>query len=121
MHFGRVQFEYLGDLDDRFVRNSAQFVVDKVAHALQDDAGGAPTWRQFKQWLVAKDPGGKLQALEFTTRPLGLMRTAAFMNKTGQLSKAPGSWKDLVFPPVYPTKRTPSVGIWPPGLVSCAV
>ncbi len=77
---------------------------DKVAHALQNDAGGAPTWRQFKQWLVAKDPGGKLQALEFTTRPLGLMRTAAFMNKTGQLTKAPGSWKDLVFPPVYPTK-----------------
>ena len=79
---------------------------DKVAHILQDDAGGTPTWRQFKQWLVAKDPGTKGPALTWTTRPLGLMRTASFMSKTGQLggTKLPSSWKELVFPPVQGTK-----------------
>ena len=79
---------------------------DKAAHILQDDAGGTPTWRQFKQWLVAKDPGLKGPALTWTTRPLGLMRTATFMSKTGQLggSRLPPSWRELVFPPVYPTK-----------------
>jgi NitT/TauT family transport system substrate-binding protein len=75
----------------------------RVARILQDDAGGQPTWRQFKQWLAAKDPS-KRPALTWTTRPLGLMRTAAFMFKTAQLSKAPGNWRELVFPPVYPTK-----------------
>jgi NitT/TauT family transport system substrate-binding protein len=68
----------------------------KVAKILQDDAGGVPTWRQFKQWLG--DPG-----ITFTTRPLGLMRFASFMNKIGMINKMPSSWKDLVFPPVYPT------------------
>jgi NitT/TauT family transport system substrate-binding protein len=76
----------------------------RAARILEADAGGQPTWRQFKQWLVAKDPATKRPALTWTTRPLGLMRTAAFMNKTGQLSKAPGNWRELVFPPVYPTK-----------------
>lgn len=76
----------------------------RVARILQADAGGQPTWRQFKQWLVAKDPATKRPALSWTTRPLGLMRTAAFMNRTGQLSKAPDNWRELVFPPVYPTK-----------------
>jgi ABC-type nitrate/sulfonate/bicarbonate transport system substrate-binding protein len=70
---------------------------DRVAHVLQDDAGGQPTWRQFKQWLV--NP-----ALTWTTRPLGLMRTAYFMSRTNQLPKMPATWKDLVFPPVYPTR-----------------
>jgi NitT/TauT family transport system substrate-binding protein len=71
---------------------------DKVAKILQEDAGGIPTNRQFKQWLV--NP-----ALTWTSRPLGLMRTAAFMSRTGQLSgSTPSNWKDLVFPPVYPTK-----------------
>ena len=70
---------------------------DRVARLLQDDAGGNPTWRQFKQWLV--NP-----ALNWTTRPRGLMRTAHFMNRTGQLPKKPADWKELVFPPVYPTK-----------------
>lgn len=69
----------------------------KVAKILQDDAGGAPTWRQFKQWLG--DPG-----ITFTTRPLGLMRFAYFMNRIGMINKMPASWRDLVFPPVYPTK-----------------
>jgi NitT/TauT family transport system substrate-binding protein len=77
---------------------------DKVAHILQDDAGGTPTWRQFKQWLVQKDPGFKVPALTWTTQPLGLMRTANFMVKTNQLSKLPGKWSDLVFPPVQATK-----------------
>jgi NitT/TauT family transport system substrate-binding protein len=76
----------------------------RVARILEADAGGQPTWRQFKQWLAAKDPVTKRPALTWTTRPLGLMRTAAFMNKTAQLSKAPTNWRELVFPPVYPTK-----------------
>jgi NitT/TauT family transport system substrate-binding protein len=70
---------------------------DRVARILQDDAGGNPTWRQFKQWLV--NP-----ALNWTTRPRGLMRTAAFMSRTGQISKMPSAWTELVFPPVLPTK-----------------
>src|SRR4051794_25102899 len=82
----------------------AQKNPDRVAHLLQDDAGGNPTWRQFKQWLVWKDPDKKTQALVFTERPLGMMRTATFMVKTNQLSKMPGSWKDLVFPPVQSQK-----------------
>lgn len=70
----------------------------KVAQILQDDAGGNPTWRQFKQWIG--NP-----AITYTTRPRGLMRTATFMSRTGQLpGRMPASWRDLVFPPVYPTK-----------------
>jgi NitT/TauT family transport system substrate-binding protein len=68
---------------------------DRVARILQNDAGGQPTWRQFKQWLV--NP-----ALTWTTRPRGFMRTAAFMSRTGQLpGRMPRSWRELVFPPVY--------------------
>ena len=70
---------------------------DRVAKILQQDAGGTPTNRQFKQWLV--NP-----ALNWTTRPRGLLRTANFMFRTQQIGKAPGSWRDLVFPPVLPTK-----------------
>ena len=70
----------------------------KVAMLLQQDAGGSPSWRQFKQWIG--DP-----AIEYTTRPRGLMRTATFMSKTGQLpGRFPGSWRDLVLPPVLPTR-----------------
>jgi len=70
----------------------------KVSQILQDDAGGKPTARQFKQWIG--NP-----AITYTTRPRGLMRTATFMSKTGQLpGRQPSSWRDLVFPPVYPTK-----------------
>lgn len=68
-----------------------------AARILQDDAGGQPTWRQFKQWIA--DPG-----LTYTTRPLGLVRFASFMNRIGAISKMPSSWKELVFPPVYGTK-----------------
>jgi NitT/TauT family transport system substrate-binding protein len=77
--------------------NSIKRNPDRVARLLQNDAGGNPTWRQFKQWLV--NP-----ALNWTTRPRGLMRTAAFMHRTNQLTKMPGSWRELVFPPVYPTR-----------------
>ena len=70
----------------------------RVAMLLQQDAGGNPTWRQFKQWIG--NP-----AITFTTRPRGLMCTAHFMSRTGQLpGKTPSSWRDLVFPPVYPTR-----------------
>jgi len=70
----------------------------RVAQILQDDAGGNPTWRQFKQWIG--NP-----AITFTTRPRGLMRTAHFMSRSGQLpGKMPASWTELVFPPVIPTK-----------------
>jgi ABC-type nitrate/sulfonate/bicarbonate transport system substrate-binding protein len=68
----------------------------RVSKLLQDDAGGVPTWRQFKQWIGSP-------AITYTTRPLGLMRFAYFMNKIGMITKMPSSWKDLVFPPVYPT------------------
>jgi NitT/TauT family transport system substrate-binding protein len=70
---------------------------DQVARILQQDAGGSPTNRQFKQWLV--NP-----ALNWTTRPRGLYRTAYFMRRTNQIDKLPGSWRDLVFPPVLATK-----------------
>jgi NitT/TauT family transport system substrate-binding protein len=76
----------------------------RVARILSADAGGEPTWRQFKQWLAFKDRGSKRPALTWTTRPLGLMRTAAFMARTNQLSRTPSSWRELVFPPVYPTR-----------------
>jgi NitT/TauT family transport system substrate-binding protein len=70
----------------------------RVAQILQNDAGGAPSARQFKQWIG--NP-----AITYTTRPRGLMRTAAFMNRTGQLpGRLPASWRDLVFPPVHPTR-----------------
>ena len=69
----------------------------KVAQILQDEAGGAPSARQFKQWIG--NP-----AITYTTRPRGLMRTATFMARTGQLpGRVPSSWRDLVFPPVHPT------------------
>ena len=84
----------------RDVQNAVALIKSnplKVAHMLQDDAGGQPSWRQFKQWLGSP-------SITFTTRPLGLMRFAHFMYTIGAISKMPSSWKDLVFPPVYPTK-----------------
>jgi NitT/TauT family transport system substrate-binding protein len=56
------------------------------------------TAAQFRTWITRK------KSLRFTTRPRGLLRTAGFMNKIGLLNKVPGSWRELVFPPVYPTK-----------------
>ncbi len=70
---------------------------DTVARILSKDAGGNPTSKQFKGWITHK-------ALSYSTRPRGLMRFASFMNQIGQINKMPRSWKELVFPPVYPTK-----------------
>jgi NitT/TauT family transport system substrate-binding protein len=56
------------------------------------------TAAQFRRWITRK------KSLTFTTRPRGLMRTASFMQKIGLLNKVPGSWRELVFPPVYPTR-----------------
>ena len=70
---------------------------EKVAHMLQDDSGGIPTWRQYKQWLASS-------GLTFTLRPLGLMRFANFMHTINMIGKMPSSWKDLVLPPVYVQK-----------------
>ncbi len=69
----------------------------KAAKILQDDSGGIPTWRQYKQWIASS-------GLKFTTQPLGLMRFANFMNKIGMINKMPAAWTDLVLPPVFGTK-----------------
>lgn len=69
----------------------------KVSHMLQDDSGGIPSWRQYKQWFAAS-------GLTFTNRPLGLMRFANFMNKIGMIKKMPAAWTDLVLPPVFGAK-----------------
>lgn len=71
----------------------------KVAAAIlaREDSTDA-TAAQFKAWITRK------KSLTFTTRPRGLMRTAGFMNRIGLLGKVPGSWRELVFPPVYPTR-----------------
>ena len=69
----------------------------KVSLMLSEDAGGSPSWRQFKQWFAAS-------GLKFTTQPAGLMKFAVAMKEFGMISKLPGSWKSLVFPPVYGTK-----------------
>ncbi len=70
---------------------------EKASKILQDDSGGMPTWRQYKQWIASS-------GLKFTTQPLGLMRFANFMNKIGMISKMPAAWTDLVLPPVFGTK-----------------
>jgi NitT/TauT family transport system substrate-binding protein len=92
--FGRFFYNQVAAMHTLIKKNP-----DRVARILQQDAGGIPTNRQFKQWLV--NP-----ALTWTIRPLGLMRTAAFMSRTGQLggTKLPAGWKDLVFPPVQSQK-----------------
>jgi NitT/TauT family transport system substrate-binding protein len=56
------------------------------------------TTTQFRRWI------GRKKSLTFTTRPRGLMRTAGFMEKVGLLNRVPRSWRELVFPPVYPTR-----------------
>jgi NitT/TauT family transport system substrate-binding protein len=69
-----------------------------AARILARDARGQTTAAQFKRWIT------RTKSLTFTTRPRGLVRTAAFMNKIGLLTKMPRSWRELVFPPVYPTR-----------------
>ena len=69
----------------------------RVALTLSKDANGNPGPARFRVWL--KNP-----ALEYTTRPRGLVRFARFMNSIGVINKMPGSWRDLVFPPVHGTR-----------------
>ena len=69
-----------------------------AAAILSRESGRATSAAQYRRWITRK------KSLTFTTRPRGLMRTAAFMNKIGLLSKVPGSWRELVYPPVLPTK-----------------
>jgi NitT/TauT family transport system substrate-binding protein len=56
------------------------------------------TAAQFRRWITRR------KSLTFTTRPRGLMRTAGFMARIGLLNRVPRSWRELVFPPVYPTR-----------------
>ena len=69
-----------------------------AAAILAKDARGETSARQFRSWITRK------KSLTFTTRPRGLVRMAAFMNRIGLLTKVPRSWRTLVFPPVYRTK-----------------
>jgi hypothetical protein len=90
--FARTFYNNVVRMETLIKRNPAS-----VAQTLSRDAGGNPTARQFQGWLTNK-------AMNWTTRPRGLMRTANFMRRTDQISKMPGSWRELVFPPVYPTR-----------------
>ena len=63
----------------------------------REDATGT-TAAQFRRWITRK------KSLTFTTRPRGLVRTARFMHRLGLMSRVPRSWRELVFPPVYPTR-----------------
>lgn len=69
----------------------------KVGQILSKDAGGNPSAKQFTAWI-------KNKAITYSTRPRGLMRFAVFMQRVGAINKVPRTWKELVFPPVYPTK-----------------
>jgi NitT/TauT family transport system substrate-binding protein len=85
----------------RLVRQSIDLLNKKprvAAAILAREDTTETTAAQFRRWITRK------KSLTFTTRPRGLMRTAAFMNKIGLLNKVPGSWRELVFPPVYPTR-----------------
>jgi len=85
----------------RLVKRSIDLLNKKprVAAAIlaREDATDT-TAAQFRRWITRK------KSLAFTTRPRGLMRTARFMHKLGLLNKVPRSWRELVFPPVYPTR-----------------
>jgi len=69
-----------------------------AAAILAREDSTATTAAQFRRWITRK------KSLAFTTRPRGLMRTAKFMEKIGLLTTVPRSWRELVFPPVYPTR-----------------
>jgi NitT/TauT family transport system substrate-binding protein len=85
----------------RLVKQSIDLLNKKprVAAAIlaREDATDT-TAAQFRHWITRRI------SLAFTTRPRGLMRTARFMHKLGLLNKVPRSWRELVFPPVYPTR-----------------
>ena len=85
----------------RLVKQSIDLINKKpktAAAILAREDQTEATTVQFTRWITRK------KSLTFTTRPRGLMRTAGFMNKIGLLNKVPGSWRELVFPPVLPTK-----------------
>lgn len=84
----------------RLVKQSIDLINKKpktAAAILAREDQTEATTAQFTRWITRK------KSLTFTTRPRGLMRTAGFMNKIGLLNKVPGSWRELVFPPVLPT------------------
>jgi NitT/TauT family transport system substrate-binding protein len=85
----------------RLVKQSIDVLNKKprVAAAIlaREDVTGTSA-AQFRRWITRK------KSLTFTTRPRGLMRTAAFMQKVGLLNKVPRSWRELVFPPVFATR-----------------
>ena len=70
----------------------------QAAQILAADARGETSAAEFRSYI------GRRKSLTFTTRPRGLMRTAAFMNKVGLLSRMPGTWRDLVHQPVLGTR-----------------
>jgi NitT/TauT family transport system substrate-binding protein len=85
----------------RLVKQSIDLINKKpkaAAAILAREDQTEATTAQFTRWITRK------RSLTFTTRPRGLMRTAGFMNRIGLLNKVPGSWRELVFPPVYPTR-----------------
>jgi NitT/TauT family transport system substrate-binding protein len=85
----------------RLVQQSIDLINKKpkaAAAILAREDQTEATTVQFTRWITRK------KSLTFTTRPRGLMRTAGFMNKIGLLGKVPGSWRELVFPPVLPTR-----------------
>jgi NitT/TauT family transport system substrate-binding protein len=85
----------------RLVKQSIDLINKKpktAAAILAREDQTEATTAQFTRWITRK------KSLTFTTRPRGLMRTAGFMNKIGLLGKVPNNWRELVFPPVYPTR-----------------
>jgi NitT/TauT family transport system substrate-binding protein len=85
----------------RLVKQTIDLINKKpgvAAAILAREDATETTAAQFRRWITRKN------SLTFTTRPRGLMRTAAFMEKVGLLNKVPRSWRELVFPPVYPTR-----------------
>jgi len=64
---------------------------DKAAQALSEESGGKVNSAQYKTWIT--NP-----AITYTVTPHSLMAFATFMQQSGLIKKAPGSWKDLVFP-----------------------
>jgi NitT/TauT family transport system substrate-binding protein len=85
----------------RLVKQSIDLINEKPGRAAailaREDTSKATT-AKFRRWITRK------RSLAFTTRPRGLMRTAGFMSQIGLLNKVPSSWRELVFPPVYPTR-----------------
>ncbi|HEV3479000.1 MAG TPA: NrtA/SsuA/CpmA family ABC transporter substrate-binding protein [Gaiellaceae bacterium] len=85
----------------RLVKQQIDLINKKprvAARILAREDATETTTEQFRRWITRK------KSLTFTTRPRGLMRTAGFMNKIGLLNRVPRNWRELVFPPVYPTK-----------------